>query len=152
MPLKIQAVTIDAHDPRALAEFWAEVLGWKIGEGVNEIEVWIERELNDPNKTGFPDILFLKVPDSKVVKNRLHLDLRPDDQAAEVTRLESLGAKKVEIGQSTDPDTTWVVMADPEGNEFCVLRERKAQRALSAETTFVSDAFASPNKSIVFGS
>jgi predicted enzyme related to lactoylglutathione lyase len=126
MPLKIQAVTIDAHDPRALAEFWAEVLGWKIGEGVNEIEVWIERELNDPNNTGFPDILFLKVPDSKVVKNRLHLDLRPDDQAAEVTRLESLGAKKVDIGQSTDPDTTWVVMADPEGNEFCVLSARKS--------------------------
>jgi len=60
------------------------------------------------------------------VKNRLHLDLRPDDQAAEVTRLESLGAKKVEIGQSTDPDTTWVVMADPEGNEFCVLSARKS--------------------------
>jgi len=126
MTLKIQAVTVDAHNPKALAEFWAEVLGWSIGEDGDDIGWWIERELNDPNKTGFPDILFLKVPDSKVVKNRLHLDLRPDDQAAEVTRLESLGAKKVEIGQSTDPDTTWVVMADPEGNEFCVLSARKS--------------------------
>ena len=126
MTLKIQAVTVDAHNPKALAEFWAEVLGWSIGEDGDDIGWWIERELNDPNKTGFPDILFLKVPDSKVVKNRLHLDLRPDDQAAEVIRLESLGAKKVDIGQSTDPDTTWVVMADPEGNEFCVLSARKS--------------------------
>jgi predicted enzyme related to lactoylglutathione lyase len=124
MALSLQCITVDAHNPKALAEFWAEALGWKIGEDVNEIEVWIERELGDPNKTGFPDILFLKVPDSKVVKNRLHLDLRPDDQDEEVARLEKLGAKKIDIGQSTDPDTTWVVMADPEGNEFCVLRER----------------------------
>lgn len=122
--LRLQCITVDAHDPRALAEFWAEVLGWKIGEGVNEIEVWIERELGDPNNTGFPDILFLKNSDVKNVKNRLHLDLRPDDQDAEVRRLEKLGAKRIEIGQSADPDTSWVVMADPEGNEFCVLRAR----------------------------
>lgn len=123
--LTLQCITVDAHDPLALAQFWAEALGWKIGEEVNEIEVWIERELGDPKNTGFPDILFLKVPDSKVVKNRLHLDLRPDDQDAEVARLEKLGAKKIDIGQSTDPDTTWVVMADIEGNEFCILRERQ---------------------------
>jgi predicted enzyme related to lactoylglutathione lyase len=122
--LRLQAITVDAHDPRALAEFWAEVLGWKIGEGGNEIEVWIERELGDPKNTGFPDILFLKNSDLKNVKNRLHLDLRPDDQDAEVRRLEKLGAKRIEIGQSADPDTSWVVMADPEGNEFCVLRAR----------------------------
>ena len=122
--LRLQCITIDAHDPRALAQFWAEVLGWKIGEGVNEIEVWIERELGDPKNTGFPDILFLKNSDVKNVKNRLHLDLRPDDQDAEVRRLEKLGATQIEIGQSADPDTSWVVMADPEGNEFCVLRAR----------------------------
>ena len=122
--LRLQCITVDAHDPRALAEFWAEVLGWKIGEGVNDIEVWIERELGDPKNTGFPDILFLKNSDLKNVKNRLHLDLRPDDQDAEVRRLEKLGAKRIEIGQSADPDTSWVVMADPEGNEFCVLRAR----------------------------
>ena len=122
--MRLQAITVDAHDPRALAEFWAEVLGWKIGEGGNEIEVWIERELGDPKNTGFPDILFLKNSDVKNVKNRLHLDLRPDDQDAEVRRLEKLGATQIEIGQSADPDTSWVVMADPEGNEFCVLRAR----------------------------
>jgi predicted enzyme related to lactoylglutathione lyase len=124
MSLSLQCITVDAHNPKALAEFWAEALGWTVGEDGDDIGWWIERELNDPNKTGFPDILFLKVPDSKVVKNRLHLDLRPDDQAAEVVRLEKLGAKKIDIGQSTDPDTTWVVMADPEGNEFCVLSAR----------------------------
>lgn len=122
--MRLQAITVDAHDPRALAEFWAEVLGWKIGEGGNEIEVWIERELGDPKNTGFPDILFLKNSDVKNVKNRLHLDLRPDDQDTEVRRLEKLGATQIEIGQSADPDTSWVVMADPEGNEFCVLRAR----------------------------
>jgi predicted enzyme related to lactoylglutathione lyase len=125
MALSLQCITVDARDPMALAQFWAEALGWKIGEGVNEIEVWIERELGDPHKTGFPDILFLKNSDGKKSKNRLHLDLRPDNQDAEVARLEKLGAKKIDIGQSTDPDTTWVVMADIEGNEFCVLRERK---------------------------
>jgi predicted enzyme related to lactoylglutathione lyase len=124
MSLSLQCITVDAHNPKALAEFWAEALGWTVGEDGDDIGWWIERELNDPNKTGFPDILFLKVPDSKVVKNRLHLDLRPGDQAAEVARLEKLGAKKIDIGQSTDPDTTWVVMADPEGNEFCVLSAR----------------------------
>ncbi len=124
MSLSLQCISVDAHSPKALAEFWAEALGWTVGEDGDDIGWWIERELNDPNKTGFPDILFLKVPDSKVVKNRLHLDLRPDDQAAEVVRLEKLGAKKIDIGQSTDPDTTWVVMADPEGNEFCVLSAR----------------------------
>ena len=126
MALSLQCITIDAHDPHALAAFWAEALGWKVGEDVNEIEVWIERELGDPKNTGFPDILFLKNSDKKQGKNKLHLDLRPDDQAAEVARLEKLGAKQIDIGQSAEPTCTWVVMADPEGNEFCVLRERKS--------------------------
>jgi predicted enzyme related to lactoylglutathione lyase len=122
--LKLQCITVDAHDPHALAAFWAEALGWKVGEDVNDVEVWIERELGDPNNTGFPDILFLKNLDPKKSKNRLHLDFRPNDQAAEVARLEKLGAKKIDIGQSAEPTCTWVVMADPEGNEFCVLRAR----------------------------
>ena len=125
MTLSLQCITVDAHNPKVQAEFWAEALGWSIGEDGDEIGYWIERELNDPNKTGFPDILFLKVPDEKVIKNRLHLDLRPDNQEAEVARLEKLGAKRIEIGQSDYPDTTWVVMADLEGNEFCVLSARK---------------------------
>ncbi|MEY2837263.1 MAG: hypothetical protein RLZ46_645 [Actinomycetota bacterium] len=126
MALRLQCITVDAHDPLALAQFWSEALGWKIGEDVNEIEVWIERELGDPKNTGFPDILFLKNSAIKSGKNRLHLDLRPDDQAAEVARLEKLGAKQIDIGQSAEPTCTWIVMADPEGNEFCVLRERKS--------------------------
>ena len=60
-----------------------------------------------------------------MVKNRFHLDLRPDDQDVEVARAESLGARRVEIGQSDDPNTTWVVLADPEGNEFCILRAKR---------------------------
>ena len=126
MALRLQCITVDAHDPLALAQFWSEALGWKIGEEVNDIEVWIERELGDPKNTGFPDILFLKNSAIKSGKNRLHLDLRPDDQAAEVARLEKLGAKQIDIGQSAEPTCTWIVMADPEGNEFCVLRERKS--------------------------
>jgi len=126
MALRLQCITVDAQDPLALAQFWAEALGWKIGEDINEIEVWIERELGDPHNTGFPDILFLKNSTPKNGKNRLHLDLRPDDQTAEVARLEKLGAKKIDIGQSAEPTCTWVVMADPEGNEFCVLRERQS--------------------------
>ena len=126
MALRLQCITVDAHDPLALAQFWSEALGWKIGEDVNEIEVWIERELGDPKNTGFPDILFLKNSAIKSGKNRLHLDLRPDDQAAEVARLEKLGAKQIDIGQSAEPTCTWIVMADPEGNEFCVLRKRKS--------------------------
>jgi len=122
MALRLQSITIDCANPAALADFWSKALGWPIGVGGDDIEVWIERELDDPRKTGFPDILFLKVPDEKIVKNRLHLDLRPDNQEEEVARLESLGAKRIEIGQSDYSETTWVVMADPEGNEFCVLR------------------------------
>jgi predicted enzyme related to lactoylglutathione lyase len=124
--LSLQCITVDAQDPLALAQFWAEALGWKIGEDVNEIEVWIERELGDPKNTGFPDILFLKNSSPKTSKNRLHLDLRPANQAAEVARLEKLGAKKIDIGQSAEPTCTWVVMADPEGNEFCILSARKS--------------------------
>ena len=67
-----------------------------------------------------PDILFLLVPEDRVVKNRLHFDLRPSDQFAEVERLTGLGATRVDIGQSAL--STWVVLADPEGNEFCLLR------------------------------
>ena len=126
MARRLQCITVDAHDPLALAQFWSEALGWKIGEDVNEVEVWIERELGDPKNTGFPDILFLKNSAIKSGKNRLHLDLRPDNQAAEVARLEKLGAKQIDIGQSAEPTCTWVVMEDPEGNEFCVLGERKS--------------------------
>jgi len=64
--------------------------------------------------------LFLRVPEAKELKNRLHLDLRPDDQAAELARFEALGARRVDVGQRVD--SSWVVLADLEGNEFCILQ------------------------------
>ena len=119
--LRIQTVTIDALDPSALARFWVEVLGWHITDEGPE-EVGIEPLEGSDARGVVPDLLFIRVPESKGVKNRLHLDLRPDDQALEVERLLGLGATLVDIGQAADPHCTWVVMADPEGNEFCVLR------------------------------
>jgi predicted enzyme related to lactoylglutathione lyase len=121
--LRLQCITIDSENPKKLAEFWAAALDWKI-TFEDEIEVCIELLDGSPEVGRIPDMLFLKNPDKKSVKNRLHFDLRPQDQEAEVARLEALGAKKIEIGQSNYEGTTWVVMADPEGNEFCVLRPR----------------------------
>jgi len=119
MALRIQNVSIDCLDPPRLAAFWAKVLGWRI-TFVEAEEVVLEPPDGSPAEGVVADIVFLRVPDERVVKNRLHLDLRPDDQFAEVQRLEGLGATRVDIGQS--PECTWVVMADSEGNEFCVLR------------------------------
>ena len=121
--LRIQCITIDCENPQKLAEFWSVALDWKITEA-DEIGVVIELLDGSPEVGRIPDILFLKNPDSKSVKNRLHFDLRPLNQAEEVARLESLGATRIEIGQADEPEATWIVMADPEGNEFCVLRAR----------------------------
>ena len=128
MAIKFEGVTVDASDPRGLAEFWAAVLGWKIGGELEEIEVWIQPDTSDSVSTGFPEILFLINAEAKQVKNRLHLDLRPDNQAEEVARLEKLGAKRIDIAQNQNESCTWVVMADPEGNEFCVLNDKKGSR------------------------
>ena len=122
--MKIQCLTIDCVDPELLAMFWAEVLAWEITY-TDENMVCIELLDGSPLQGNIPDILFLKTPDVRLGKNRLHLDLRPSDQMAEVSRIESLGGVRIEIGQSADPETTWVVMADPEGNEFCVLKALK---------------------------
>ncbi len=124
--LRIQCITIDCENPQKLAEFWSVALDWKITEA-DEIGVVIELLDGSPEVGRIPDILFLKNPDSKSVKNRLHFDLRPLNQAEEVARLESLGATRIEIGQADEPEATWIVMADPEGNEFCVLRARYDQ-------------------------
>jgi predicted enzyme related to lactoylglutathione lyase len=121
--LRIQCITIDSENPKQLAEFWASALDWKITYE-DENEVCIELLDGSPEVGRIPDILFLKNSDKRAVKNRLHFDLRPQDQGAEVARLEALGAKRIEIGQSSYEGTTWIVMADPEGNEFCVLRAR----------------------------
>jgi hypothetical protein len=119
MGLWIDWLTIDSEEPDKLADFWCRALGYEVtyrsDEGETEREVTIE----SVDRKGWR-ILFLEVHDERKVKNRLHLDLRPDDQEAEVARLEELGAKRIDIGQSSE--VTWVVMADPEGNEFCILR------------------------------
>lgn len=110
---------VDVTDPLAAAGFWEEALGWRRTHASEE-EVVLEPPQGSPEDGISPDLLFLRVPEGKQVKNRLHLDLRPDDQAAEVARLESLGAVRVDVGQG---DTaSWVVLRDPFGNELCVLR------------------------------
>jgi predicted enzyme related to lactoylglutathione lyase len=120
--IRIQCVVVDSHDCERLARFWSQVLGWRITYQ-SDVEWAIEPPEGDPGVDVAPDILFVKVPDEKVGKNRLHFDLRPTDQAAQVERLIGLGAKRVDIGQGDD--VTWVVLADPEGNEFCVLAPRQ---------------------------
>ncbi len=117
--LTVECVTIDCRNPALLADFWAELLDWEITQQSDDEAVL---EPRNRELVISPVLLFLKAPDGKVAKNRLHFDLRPDNQALEVARAEALGAKQIEIGQSADPATTWVVMADPEGNEFCILR------------------------------
>lgn len=117
MTLRIQSFSIDSTDPSRLAGFWEQALGWRRTEDTPD-EVALEPPAGSPPE--IPDLLFLRVPEEKAGKNRLHLDLRPLDQEAEVARLEALGARRVDIGQG--PDVTWVVLADPDGNEFCVLR------------------------------
>ncbi|GIF37434.1 hypothetical protein Axi01nite_17450 [Actinoplanes xinjiangensis] len=103
---------VDAADPARLARWWAEALGYVIvNEAPDEVEI---RRAPDQ----MPGLLFTPVADVKGAKNRLHIDLRPDDQEAEVERLVGMGARSVDIGQG---DVPWVVLADPEGNEFCVL-------------------------------
>jgi catechol 2,3-dioxygenase-like lactoylglutathione lyase family enzyme len=119
MSLGVQCVCVDTRDPDRLARFWAEALGWRRTYEEPD-EVVLEPPEGSPQDGVAPDLLFLKVPEEKVGKNRLHLDLRPDDQAAEVERLAGLGARRVSVGQGSD--VSWVVLADPDGNEFCVLR------------------------------
>ena len=118
MDIRIQCVVVDADDCELLARFWSQTLDWRITyKSSNE---WcIEPPEGSPAVDVAPDILFVKVPSRKTAKNRLHFDLRPKDQAAQVQRLQDLGARRVNIGQTDE--VSWVVMADPEGNEFCVL-------------------------------
>jgi hypothetical protein len=118
MDVRIQCVVVDAHECGVLARFWSSVLGWRITYE-SDHEWAIEPPEGGPEVDVAPDILFVKVPDEKIVKNRLHFDLRPKDQDAEVGRFLELGATHADIGQR---DVGWVVLADPEGNEFCVLQ------------------------------
>jgi catechol 2,3-dioxygenase-like lactoylglutathione lyase family enzyme len=116
--IRIQCLCIDSAHPSRSADFWEAALGWRRTHD-SDSEVVLEPPEGSPEDGVAPDILFLKVSEPKTVKNRLHLDLRPGDQAAEVARLEALGARRVDIGQGA---VSWVVLADPDGNEFCVLK------------------------------
>lgn len=115
----MQCLVVDSADPAAQARFWAAALGWRVTYE-NEGESVVEPPAGSPEENVAPDLLFVRTDDPKSAKNRLHLDLRPVDQPAHVRRLEELGARRVDIGQG--PDVSWVVLADPEDNEFCVLR------------------------------
>jgi hypothetical protein len=119
MSIRIQCLCVDSTDPAALAGFWQAALGWRRTFEQDD-EVALEPPEGSREDGVVPDLLFLRVPEVKGGKNRLHLDLRPEDQAAEVARLEGLGARRVDVGQGAE--VSWVVMADPDGNEFCVLR------------------------------
>ena len=119
MTLRIQCVDVDCADPAVVADFWQAALGWRRTHEEPD-EIVLEPPAGSPQDGVAPDLIFLRVPDPTPGKNRFHLDLRPDDQEAEVERLLSLGARRASIGQGDE--VSWVVMADPEGNVFCVLR------------------------------
>ncbi|WP_426997165.1 VOC family protein [Pseudarthrobacter sp. N5] len=124
MTLRIQCLSIDSTNPQVPATFWERALGWR-RTFESDDEIALEPPAGAPEAGIPPDLLFLKVPERKQLKNRLHLDLRPDDRDAEVARLETLGATRADVGQG--PDATWVVMKDPDGNEFCVLRPLRSE-------------------------
>ena len=117
MPSRLTNIVVDALDPAAVADFWCSVLGWQIVEQSDQ-----GVSIAATNGT-WPVIDFLPVPETKSLKNRLHLDIRADGVSTpqELERLRDLGALPVDVGQS--PDVTWVVLADPEGNEFCLLSD-----------------------------
>jgi hypothetical protein len=126
MASRFSELVIDARDPRRLATFWCEVLGYDIVDETdsNVVEIAGAEQTAEGMRRGIvpPTIVFALVPESKIVKNRLHIDVRPIDRTRdeEVDRILALGARHVDIGQG---EQNWTVLADPEGNEFCVLRE-----------------------------
>jgi predicted enzyme related to lactoylglutathione lyase len=136
MPTRLSNVVVDAADPPALASFWSDLLGWEVTE-VDDDEVVV----NAPPDDGWDlNLVFVPVADPKVTKNRVHLDLAsqsPDHQMAQVAHALSVGARRADIGQRNVP---WVVLADPEGNEFCVLDTRPEYAATGAIAAIVVDA------------
>ncbi|MET1006672.1 MAG: VOC family protein, partial [Propionibacteriaceae bacterium] len=125
MTSKFTELAIDCADPHRLALFWCSVLDYVVqdedeDEGVVSIGSAVQSAGENQVGPVAPALTFARVPEGKVVKNRLHLDLNPTDreQAEEVRRLLELGARPVDLGQG---DVSWVLLGDPEGNEFCVL-------------------------------
>ena len=119
MPLTLHHIVIDAHDLVAQGRFWAEALRWRV-LSVREREVVV-----GPDEHAPVGLCFMPVAEAKQVKNRLHLDLTTgaDDREEEIARLIELGARRVDIGQTGSE--SWTVLADPEGNEFCVVRPKR---------------------------
>lgn len=124
MTSRFTELVIDCHDPHRQAEFWSAALGYTtIADSDHQVEIAAYEPTAEGVRAaaGAPTILFIRVPEGKERKNRLHLDISPIDVSrdVEVDRLIALGASRVDIGQG---ERSWVVLADPEGNEFCVLR------------------------------
>jgi len=120
MAVALHHIVVDTHDLPHLARFWAAVLDWQIlSEREREIVV-------GPDHDAPIGLCFMPVDDEKTVKNRLHFDLNPDpdDREAEIERIIQLGAQRVDVGQTGDE--SWTVLADPEGNEFCVVRPKQS--------------------------
>jgi predicted enzyme related to lactoylglutathione lyase len=112
-------LVVDAADPERLATFWQQVLGWsRVGVEGQEIEI-------GDASGALPTIVFDHVDDAKTVKNRVHIDVNPVgcEQAEELERLLALGATRADVGQTGEE--SWIVLADPEGNEFCLLAGRR---------------------------
>jgi len=139
MPTRLVHLVVDANDPVALARFWAAALGWVVAdETEEEVDVW-PSGFRYPGTSAVP-LLFVPVPEAKTGKNRVHLDLAstsPTHQAGLVARLTGLGASPADIGQR---DVPWVVMADPEGNEFCVLEPREVYRSTGPVAAIATDS------------
>lgn len=132
MTVWISHTTIDAHDSYALSQWWKQVLGWTDVPGDPNEPDHEECMIIDPDGPG--RLLFIRVPDAELPAKRIHFDVRPRDrgQAEEVTWLQSVGASVVADRRGIHGlGTGWVTMADPEGNEFCVLR---SQAELDAAT------------------
>jgi hypothetical protein len=131
MTSKFTELAIDCADPSGLARFWCAVLGYEVlddGEDGEEGVVTIGSPLVPEGRSRPgpvpPTLTFARVPEGKTIKNRLHLDLNPTDtdQEAEVRRVLDLGARPADVGQTGEE--SWVTLADPEGNEFCILASR----------------------------
>src|ERR1700685_4604964 len=140
MPTRVVHRVIDANDPPKLARFWAAALDWVVEEeeGAEEVDV-SPAGYECPDPVALP-IVFLPVPNPKATKTRLHIDLASqsaEHQASLVERLRELGARPLDIAQGAVP---WVVLADPEGNEFCVLEPRDAYRDTGPVAAVVMDA------------
>jgi hypothetical protein len=127
MASKFTELAIDCADPLSLARFWCSVLGYEVqdaDDGLVTIAPPITQEGRSRPGPVPPALTFARVPEGKTVKNRLHIDVNPTDreQDEEVRRLLELGARRADVGQGAQ---SWVVLADPEGNEFCVLASRR---------------------------